>query len=1139
MLSNNNNEMETCTFCAKTYKSKLWLAKHINACHPSQAAEQPSQAAEQPSQAAEQPSQAADPSNIRTEQFIGSPFHYTIKAKSKCMNYISPLSNALNDVSEHKQIVICREKPGKAKNADDKPKAFKSYGCVSFDQLNSVWQTNLHLYEVIKNEHKPYFDIEFKPIDKEDQYKIRTAILDLIKTSFEKVNVPYSIINDSAICQNIGKGESGIFAGLSKASYHLIINNGYKFISHDDSNKFAKYLEQRMRTEPKYSCLITAEGPAIDLKVYNKNRCFKLPNQSKAGSTRIQNVNTKFNRQSLNDFLISHNTDNLKPIDVSSITLIFDGSKKSAIGAAKAEFHGNKWNWNAIEEFKNSLVNTDHTTNIDGAPNYDIKYLVDSIYNGPQVSYKSWFKVGSAIKRSVLDYNEAINLFLAWTQKYDKYATLESIRTAFDGFSDQSCGFKTLLSLARLCNAKLDNYADKLHNQLFSCDKMPTEITNITVNKRYLDFADIIPTFKQNGQMTLDMIKPKTNDNVPETSNTFFIKSPMGTGKTYNLINYIKQRESKNDKLTVIYLSSRRAFAESTAADFQEVGLANYMKCDISQCNRVIISLESLNRLSPAQINTNGILIIDESESIFSAFSSSTMINSDYVDKITILKTLIERSKIVFCMDAFLSNRSIEAVQACRPITKFNTVMYVNNYKYDERQYLNFPTKDSMLNDIKAKLLAGKRVCVVSGSSMYGQRIIDNTRDIPNITSKFYNASNPLNLSINVNSEWSDCQLLIYSPTITCGISYTAAEKFDNLYIYAVNKGSCHFRDIIQASRRIRSFTDPVVGVCLNTKFKGFNPDQYPVYNAEIKAIYSQYRLELYPQATSILSMDAINWMYNIHCFNIMERNIHSIYMEDVAKAFFDIENIKPMLVGNTDFDLTCPAIDTSPENWLAAAIPDINHEEYIDLTRIVRFKQATSDEIKQWTKYSFAMEFGRSEIFNALFDTCYSSINRQYMPNILRFRNMLRNGDIIHGTDIIELTDKRDFAMRHLMKIMVNLGLIEKNETTHEYKLNIDKEINTIDFERVSTEYKLMNPKAINQLFTDQYLKTNNKAGEHIEFSSRTMRAIFDKLLKDNFGYTTKTNGSVIRSINGAKRKITNYSLGFINGIGCILSSF
>lgn len=1086
--------------------------------------------------------------NIKTEQFFNNEFYFTIKSKKTAGDdYESPLYKAIENIQDS-NITICREKPSNSTGADGKAKAFKSYGVLDFSTLNLIWKSNHHLYEVIRAKHKPYFDIEFKFIDEIQKETIFNKIIDLIKSSFEFLNVPFDYKQHCAVSENIGVGEYGLFGGLTKASFHLIVNNGYKFSGYDQSNKFAKYLEQRIRLEEEYQTLITEEGIAIDLKVYNKNRCFKLPYQSKANSTRIQIPSQRYQ---LTDFLISYNINDYQTINTEKIVLSFDAKTASVSGASGAVFNGN-WNWSAIEEFKNSMVNVDHTVKVDCQPSQDIEYLVDSIYNGREVSYKTWFCVGSAIKRAMNgDDSKALELFTKWTQKYDKSATIASIKPAFDGFSSSACGLKTLMSLGRLCNPDLDKYCDTVHTLLFKTDKMPSDITRVEVNKRYLDFADIIPNFS-NSLTIEDYLEGKRVDNkclVDFRANTFFIKSAMGTGKTFNFINFIKLEDSRKP-LRVIYLSSRQAFAESTAADFKSINLSNYLKykSDLTHHRKIIISLESIDKLSQEQVNDNDLLVIDESESIFNIFSSSTIINAKYLDKIKVFMTLIRKSKMVFTMDAFLSNRSIMAVMACRQFDKTNSIYYINNFQYEQRFYRVYRDEktflfgkkflnlgeNQLIYSLKQKLKEGKRCCLVTGSTKFGHKVIENVKQL-NKKIKFYNSSNPLSLAVNVNNEWSDCDLLIYSPTITCGISYTNPDVlFDNLFIYAVNIGSCHFRDIIQAHKRIRHFNDPEIKVALNTRFRGFNNEQYPVYIDEIKEIFHDYKKELFgnTQINSILDEQEIAWLYDIHCFNIMEKNIHSIHLNKVARHYFELENIQENAGSDQRKNDGWNVKDVTTQFWSYNSISKITFDEFNDIEKKIKLKENTLTELQEYYRYIFDSRtdyFQNKSLKEFLFNCwCFSDKDRQYMLNIIDFNKIVKNNGTIQrkadDLELLEFYNTKALAYKHLYEILTELKIVKKSsdEKTRHY-VDVYHKFSNLDLEPLVEKYKQLNSKSINQLFENHYLDTN---GGKTKFTTKTMTAIINKLLKDNFGYSIEKVDECRKTINGKKRDVSIYML-------------
>jgi hypothetical protein len=380
----------------------------------------------------------------------------------------------------------------------------------------------------------------------------------------------------------------------------------------------------------------------------------------------------------------------------------------------------------------------------------------------------------------------------------------------------------------------------------------------------------------------------------------------MGTGKSYGLHNIFNEKD-KNGQIKykrIVYLSSRQAFACAMASDFEQDGFINYLnKSEFNGKNeRVIISLESLNRIHYDECD---ILVIDESESIFNIISSETLIKNKLEENLIKLYSLISLSKKVLIMDAFLTNRSIKVLTDIKDININNSYYIENEYKYDERYFKICEDKKMMINMIINLLQENKRVVLCTGSKGVGDMLVHNIKKyipemIENIDYKFYNRLNQLPNNTNVNEEWKNIKLLIYSPTITCGISYDNKQfKFDNLFIYCVNRGSSHFRDMIQAHKRVREFTDKTINICINDNYKGFNPEQYPINYDIMKEYLTTHKKELIfddrikNNMTDLHSDDLFkNWVFDIHIYNKIEMNINMMYLYKVVMKYFEIENI-------------------------------------------------------------------------------------------------------------------------------------------------------------------------------------------------------------------------------------------------------
>ena len=1058
------------------------------------------------------------------ETYKGSQFYYTKINCDNCkrlgVTYQSPQAKAL--AGKGTNIAVAKER------ATFTGATFKCYGSLPFDIMASHWKEDQHLYEILGEERKPYFDIEFRYIDDKHTNIQLEKINTVIKTAFETVGITINPAEHYAVCYNLGMCKSGTFAGLKKVSYHIIINNGYKFKCVDDSNKFcAKYIPQIINESQEFKLLFTQEGLSIDTGVYTKNRLFKLPYQSKANDNRPQIPDSRFSKQGFVDFLISYGVgEEYMPIAMDNVELRYEERiRQIRERVSHLGFRGNNWNFDAIGQFLHDVEDIDYKTHVPGDVSCRIPYLVNSIYNGRGISYQTWFCVGSAIKRCEPDYNKALALFTAWTQKYNPCETANGISTRFDSFSGDKCGFKTLLSLARLCNDKLDEYICKPWLTLFKTDSLPANTVKVSVNKRFIDYNDFLD---------LDAHR----DTVLQPS-TYFIKSPMGTGKTFNFTRYFTGMDARNnadyevDELRVIYLSSRRAFAESIEQEFQTLGFKNYMKQHIlSYESRIICSVESLRRLSDVQIGENTILFIDESESIFNVVSSETLAKNDLLTNLNALYKLIRLSRKVFVMDAFLSNRSIEAVVSIRDIITNPPFYYENTYKYAERTYYTID-KYTMQQDLITASLDNKRCVAVVGSRKYGKELLANlAKHKPGVNYNYYNCENPLSLTSVVNREWAGLDLLMYSPTITCGISYdNPGAKYDKLYIYAVNKGSCHFRDVIQAHKRVREFTGTEIAVCLNTEFAGFKLDSQPIYKDEIIDICTDIRAQLFfaeDTPASIKSQTNLDWVLNIHAHNTLEQNIHQIYMAEVAQCFFDLENIRYDRK-ETVYDLII-SYDKIQEDWADRDIPDIDYNEYIRIYNMLRgngITKPTLDEYKCYAKYIFRHRAG--DRYSAeFFDAWHTETQREYIDNIKAFKEMLFKGfgtwrDGIDKCKLIEFTDIRVRAFKLIFDILVDLRLLTNEDNTF-YKLDLSRELKIADFELTAEKLKQIDVRAINQVFKNYYFQLKNKDDQ---IDSNSAATIFNKLIEEYLGYKLKRTGYFQGRINGIRQpKISIYKI-------------
>ena len=119
--------------------------------------------------------------------------------------------------------------------ADIRPtyKYYPYFGGLPLTTLKECWQNDWHLYEILSDRRKPYFDLEGEYINKEDEKRLFEAALQIISDLMAEIGAPFTR-EQLAISSVTGLCNTGSFAGKMKSSFHIIVNNGFVFDSVSD-----------------------------------------------------------------------------------------------------------------------------------------------------------------------------------------------------------------------------------------------------------------------------------------------------------------------------------------------------------------------------------------------------------------------------------------------------------------------------------------------------------------------------------------------------------------------------------------------------------------------------------------------------------------------------------------------------------------------------------------------------------------------------------------------------------------------------------------------------------------------------------------------------------------------------------------
>lgn len=299
------------------------------------------------------------------------------------------------------------------------------------------------------------------------------------------------------------------------------------------------------------------------------------------------------------------------------------------------------------------------------------------------------------------------------------------------------------------------------------------------------------------------------------------VKANMGVGKTIEIINFIKNQVRDDSKC--LFITFSRTLSRKYINSLREIGFVNYIDVEettINQ-NRTIVCLDSIWRINNE--TPFDYIFIDETLSVLNHFNSNIMDKRSMVSMIFEMTLL--SAKHIYLMDACVDNTLV-----------FNFVEYLSHKKnvspyWIKNDYIR-PTNrkadivtihknDSIEKELAqkiAKLWAqGKRSAVASSTKSFTDAlnfelylIFKEETNQPKIL--IYNSATDQE-TINkhaemVNDVWDKYDILIYSPSISAGMSFERPH-YHNFFAMLENSFFTPTVDIdLQMLFRVRQLID-------------------------------------------------------------------------------------------------------------------------------------------------------------------------------------------------------------------------------------------------------------------------------------------------------------------------------------------
>jgi hypothetical protein len=316
--------------------------------------------------------------------------------------------------------------------------------------------------------------------------------------------------------------------------------------------------------------------------------------------------------------------------------------------------------------------------------------------------------------------------------------------------------------------------------------------------------------------------------------NTMFVKSPMGSGKTEVIQHLLRDLKEKNSgrPFRVLSLTNRRALTHeqepklSTPAD----KFTKYfdVKGELTG-PYMIIQLEAIHRY--VALSGVSLLILDECIGLFEQIKSNQFSMACWIK----FKNILQKATYVVCLDANINTRFVELIKSTREGKK--SLFYQNCNEQDRDTTIYYTTNNRiMIGRIKQSLMKGKRIVITTNSKKEGdaleEMIIFNGLSTRNKVIN-YSSDTPDDVKkehfMDVNHHWSQYNVLIYTPAINNGVSFTL-KHFDELFA-VFSSDSCTVESSLQMIKRVRDISSKRIHVC----FIRVYTDERPVSEDEIR----------------------------------------------------------------------------------------------------------------------------------------------------------------------------------------------------------------------------------------------------------------------------------------------------------------
>ena len=547
---------------------------------------------------------------------------------------------------------------------------------------------------------------------------------------------------------------------------------------------------------------------------------------------------------------------------------------------------------------KNQLINkpkqVQNKNNTSNISNINLKEILFQLPIEYCDSYDKWTAIGMILANiSTDDTTEGINnyyeLWNEWSKQSDKYKE-KDMKSKWKSFINNKTSRIGIGTLIKWCK-------DSGITNIFNNNKSIESICNsYPIQPIIIDSTNAI--MLNQVKLTEDIFIPYLNKRL------LAVQSEKGTGKTTNLFKALFESKILNDKTSILFISSRRTFGIKLLGDLEKYDFKLYsnIKDHYITCKRIICQIDSLCRLDR---NNYDIVIVDECESLARYCTSQHFTKNNKANIIiNTLEMRVMDAKNVYILDADLSNRCIDYYSSIIDVKKEDTQIIINEYKaYQDYSIITLKYGD-WLAKVFEYITNKKKIVIPMASNNKAKDLLTKIQqDFPNVKAllihKETSDEDKVKNVLNVNTTWSEYDIIIYTPSVSMGISFDIPNHFDAIFAYGCHN-SVGAQEFCQMIHRVRHPKELNIYLSIDY-YKEYNEkDDKLTFEIVEEMLCSDYYLTHYDLHNNILPKKVKHNDSNniVTYYPYKEEPIYNLYVKNSKEVMENKSNFSASLYG-------------------------------------------------------------------------------------------------------------------------------------------------------------------------------------------------------------------------------------------------